>query len=110
MIQPIELPLAGNGGLVACRLKHVSERFFLRWQIAEVRIIPEAVLARHDLHARRRADRRRVTVIELNAALCERVDVWCLIVRRTVSAKALPASIVRHDENDVGLLLRGNCR
>ena len=101
IIQAVKLPLARNHGLVAGLLHHVTEGLVIRIQVAEMRVISEVVLPRHQLNPRGRADRSGKAVLEASALSGKRVDARRLVVLRSVAAKGLPANIVSHDENDV---------
>ena len=71
--------------------------------------VAEGIAAGHQRRARGRAHRLHVELRELRAARGQRVDVRRLDVRAAVEPDILPAEIVRHDVDDVGLVIRCCC-
>ena len=106
VIEPVELPLARDGRFVACVFQKMPEGLLLRIEVTEVSVVPEVVLPGHNLNPGSRADGRGVTMIEANAFGSEGVDVRRFVIFGTIAAETFPAHIVRHDEDDVGLLCR----
>ena len=76
-------------------------------QEAESDVVAKVIAARHDLHARRRADRLRIRMLEADPARGQSIEVGCLVVFRTVGADTLESHVIGHDQNDVWLVRRG---
>ena len=83
------------------------KRLLARIQDAEVSVVAEVVLPRHDLDPRRRAQRLRITMIEPHPRPRQLVQHRRLILLAAIAPKALIADIVGHDQHNVRLALPG---
>lgn len=72
----------------------------------------KAVAPRHQGAARRIARRHEVTLLKAKARFRHRVNVRCLALEaiRAVAADAIDPNVVGEEEDDVGALLRSECR
>ena len=102
--ESVKLPLSGNRRIVASGLEQMGECFLTGVQIGKVRVVPKVVLACHQFHSGCRADRRRVTMIELDTFRRQRVKIGRLVVLSAVAPESFPADIIGHDQNDVRLV------
>ena len=93
------------GGGVAELLEVIAEGWFSLGVDAEVLIIEDVRLARHDIHPTRRAKRRRMAILEPNPVRRQCVEPGRRILAATVTAEAFEADIVRHHQHDVERLL-----
>ena len=102
-------PLATHRCDVAHRFEHLGHHgFFVRTQKRAAVVSGHArmkrITPRHQHRARRPAERTGVAVLKACAGLCKRVDVWRLVVVRTVATHVSDAEIVSEDEDDVRFL------
>ncbi len=114
-----QMPLAGEEGLVAAGLEHRSERPFRLRQAAALALEGHgghaaAIGNTAGLHRRTagRAARLRIEGEERHALVREAIDVGCRHATANAAAvrtEVAVAGVVRHDQDDVRLLLRGCC-
>lgn len=104
VVEPAELPFAGDGGFVAGGFEEVAEGFFLRIEVAEVGVVSEVVFSSHDLDTGGGADGGGVTVIKANTVRGKGIKVRRFVILSSVAGKTFPRNIIGHDQNDVGPL------
>lgn len=111
---PRELPFTGVRGGVAGAFEHVSEGYLACNVVFGrpgnrapapagelVHPVVVAILAGHDLKARRVAERRGVARLKLYARLRQTVEIGCAMLRIAIAGQFFGPEIVGHDDNKV---------
>jgi hypothetical protein len=108
----VKLPFPCDARLISGGAHQMGECLLFRIEDAESSIIPEVVLAGHELQPGGRAERLGIRIREANAADGEGVKPRRPVRRASVTGETLVAQIVGHDEHDIGPCggLSGRCR
>ena len=101
-----QLPFARDARRVAGVLEQIAERLLRRIEMAEVRVVAAIADARHQRHARRRAERLHVALLEPHARRGELVHHRRLVALAAIGRDALVAEVVNEDEHDIRLWRR----
>jgi hypothetical protein len=98
-----ELPFTRDRRPVTSIPQVVAKRALRRRQFTKMGVVSHVVLARHDLHASRRAQGLRMSLRKRQTRRGPGVKARRHVVRRTITRQILVADIVSPHEHDVGL-------
>lgn len=117
LARPSELPFSHHGRRIASLSGQMGERVLVVVHVTEIDVVAVVVNTRHQLHARRSAERCRVHVFVTDGPFGQRIEMRCPVTGASVASETFGAHVVGQYQDDVGarLLLRsasrgGNCQ
>ena len=110
--RPSELPFSHHGRRVSGLSGQMGERVVVVVHVSEIDIVAVVVDARHQLHARRGAERCRVHVFVADGPFGQRIEVRSVVTGASVASETFGSHVVGQYQDDVGarFLLRGASR